>query len=281
MLRGASPAYDPPVTDPEQRERARSTWSAGDFDAVADRIWGVGDDLVARVGVGNGDAVLDVACGTGNCAIPAAVAGGTVTGLDITPKMFEAGRRRAAEAGVEIDWVEGDAEELPFDDQSFDVVLSTFGCMFAPNHRAAASEIARVLRPGGRMGIAAWRPDGSIGRFFVTIVKYAPPPPPDFQPPPLWGVRDHVSGLFEGLGIDLEFEDSAAHWRFDSLDETVEEYSTKFGPIVQLRPLLEPEGRWEALNDDLREMFEGLAYPEDGGVAFDGDYLITRGEKAA
>ena len=268
------------MSDPEQRQRARATWSAGDFDAIAERIWGVGDDLVERVGVQEGDAVLDVACGTGNAAIPAAVAGATVTGLDITPELFEDARRRAAEAGVEIDWVEGDAEQLPFEDGSFDVVLSTFGCMFAPNQSTAAAEIARVLRPGGRLGIAAWRPEGAIGQFFVTIAKHAPPPPPGFQPPPLWGVRDHVESLFAPTPVTLRFEDAAAHWRFDSVEEMLDEYASKFGPIVVLRSALEPEGRWEALRDDLAETFERITRPEDGGVAFDGDYLITLGDRA-
>ncbi len=264
----------------EQRERARAVWSAGKFDDIAERIWGVGDDLVERVAVKEGERVIDVACGTGNAAIPAAVNGAEVIGLDITPELFDDGRRRAAEAGVEIEWVEGDAEALPFDDESFDVVLSTFGCMFAPNHDAAAAEIARVLRPGGRMGIACWRPEGGIGQFFQTVSKHAPPPPEGFQPPPLWGVRDHVESLFAGTPLRLSFEDAVAHWRFDSVAEAVEEYGTKFGPVVTLRAALEPEGRWEALRDDLADTFERITYPEDGGVAFDGDYLITQGERA-
>jgi SAM-dependent methyltransferase len=267
------------VSDPQQRQRARATWSAGDFDAIAERIWSVGSDLVERVGVADGDRVLDVACGTGNAAIPAAVAGGSVTGLDITPELFEDARRRAADAGVEIEWIEGDAEALPFEDGSFDVVLSTFGCMFAPDHAVAAAEIVRVLAPGGRLGIAAWRPEGSIGQFFQTISKHAPPPPEGFQPPPLWGLRDHVTSLFAGTGVELSFEDTVVHRRFDSVEEMVEEYGSKFGPIVILRAALEPEGRWEALESDLTAAFERLTYAEDGGVAFDGEYLITLGEK--
>src|SRR5687767_9588659 len=129
----------------EAQQAARATWAAGDFNEIAKRILAVGDDLVQRVGVGSGDRVLDVACGTGNATIPAAVAGAVATGLDITPELLEDARRNAAEAGVEIEWIEGDAEALPFDDGSFDAVLSTFGCMFAPDHRRAASEIARVL----------------------------------------------------------------------------------------------------------------------------------------
>jgi ubiquinone/menaquinone biosynthesis C-methylase UbiE len=127
----------------ELKERARATWSAGDYDAVVERIWSAGADVVARAGVHAGDEVLDVACGTGNASIRAAATGAKVTGLDLTPELFDGARRRAAKAGVELELVEGDAEDLPFEDESFDVVLSTFGCMFAPDHRRAAEEIAR------------------------------------------------------------------------------------------------------------------------------------------
>jgi SAM-dependent methyltransferase len=265
----------------EAQDRARATWSAGDFDAIAQRIRAVGEDLVERVGVNEGERVLDVACGTGNATIPAAAKGGVVTGLDITPELLEDAKRNAREAGVEIEWIEGDAQDLPLDDGSFDVVLSTFGCMFAPDHAKAAGEIARVLAPGGRFGVAAWRPEGSIGRFFMTIAKYVPPPPEGFQPPPLWGVRDHVAEIFEPTGLELSFTDSAAHWAFDSLEEAVDEYSTKFGPIVLLRPALEADGRWEELKADLKTLFDEVTYPEDGKLAFDGDYLITQGAKPA
>ncbi len=263
----------------EAQQRARATWSAGDFNEIAKRIQVVGDDLVARVGVGAGDRVLDVACGTGNATIPAAAAGGVATGLDITPELLEDARRNAAEAGVDVEWVEGDAEALPFEDASFDVVLSTFGCMFAPNHGRAAAEIARVLAPGGRVGIAAWRPEGNIGRFFATLSGFAPPPPEGFQPPPLWGVRDHVTELFDGTGVGLRFEDNDAHMRFGSIDEMVDEYTSKFGPIVMLRAALEPEGRWPEFLDTLRGLYEEVTVPEDGGIGFDAAYLITLGKK--
>jgi SAM-dependent methyltransferase len=148
----------------EAQQRARATWAAGDYDTIVEYIWSAGGDLVGRVGVTEGETVLDVACGTGNATIPAAETGADVTGLDITPELLDGGRRRAADAGVEIEWVEGDAEALPFDDGSFDVVLSTFGCMFAPDHQKAAAEIARVVKPGGRIGIAAWTPEGIVLR---------------------------------------------------------------------------------------------------------------------
>jgi SAM-dependent methyltransferase len=265
----------------EAQQRARATWAAGNFDAIVHHIWSVGGDLVERVGVNPGDEVLDVACGTGNASIPAAQAGGKVTGLDITPELLEQGRRRATEAGVEIEWVEGDAESLPYDDASFDVVLSTFGCMFAPSHKTAAAEIARVLKPGGRFGIAAWTPDGNIGKFFTAMAPFSPEPPPGFQPPPLWGTRDHVSELFDGTGVALRFEDAAVDFEFDSVDAAAEEYWENFGPIVMLRSALEPEGRGDELRAALRKSFEDSNESGGDDVAYPGEYLISLGTKAA
>ena len=264
----------------DAKQRAKATWAAGDYDGIVEYLWGVGSDLVARVGVGDAETVLDVACGTGNATIPAAVAGARPTGLDITPELLERARWRAAEAGLEIEWIEGDAEALPFNDGSLDVVLSTFGCMFAPDHRKAAAEIARVVRPGGRIGIAAWTPDGGIGRFFGALSEFAPPPPPGFQPPPLWGSREHVTGLFAGTGVDLRFEESAVHFEFESAEAAAEEYSAKFGPIVMLRQMLEPDGRWEEARAALLEYYrEGETEP-GGRIETTGEYLITLGTKA-
>ena len=232
------------------------------------------------MGVAEGESVLDVACGTGNATIPAAKAGARATGLDITPELLDGARRRASDAGVEIDWVEGDAENLPFDDGSFDVVLSTFGCMFAPDHGATAAEIARVVRPGGRIGIAAWTPDGGIGQFFQRLSAFGPPPPPDFLPPPLWGRREHVSGLFNDTGVEVRFEDASVRLEFESAEAATEEYSSKFGPIVMLRSMLEPEGRWEEARAALLEYYrEGETEP-GGPIALVGEYLITLGTRA-
>ena len=261
------------------KERARATWAAGDYDAIVDYIWSIGGDLVGRVGVGEGDAVLDVACGTGNASIPAAEAGGRVTGLDLTPSLLEGARRRAADAGVEIDWIEGDAEALPFEDGSFDVVLSTLGVMFAPRHEVAAAELGRVMRPGGRLGVAAWTPDGSIGRFFASMSPFAPEPPPGFQPPPLWGTREHVERIFEGTGLELRFEEAAVAFEFDSIEAAVDEYWDNFGPIVTLRAMVEPEGRGDELREAIAGTFEASNRATGGGVAYDGEYLITLGRK--
>ena len=149
--------------------------------------------------------MLDVATGTGNAAIAAAAAGGLVTGLDLTPELFDAARRRAQAGGWEIEWIAGDAESLPFEDGSFDRVVSVFGAMFAPDHRQTARELVRVCRPGGTIGVCAWTPEGSFGRM-IRLIMSRTPPPPDFKPPALWGNEGYVGGLFDGLGVELAFE---------------------------------------------------------------------------
>ena len=187
----------------KQKRAARAMWAAGDFPEVAQReLWPLGERIVERLGIRPGERVLDVACGTGNAAIRAAEAGGRVTGLDLTPELFEAGRRLAAEAGVEVEWVEGDAEALPFGDESFDVVVSTLGVMFAPRHEVAARELVRVLRPGGRLALLNWAEDSVIARSFRATGRFLPPPPDFASPPWLWGSEDHLRSLFADSGIE-------------------------------------------------------------------------------
>jgi SAM-dependent methyltransferase len=198
-----------------------------------------------------------------------------VTGVDITPELFVAARRRAEEAGVDLDLVEGDAEALPFADESFDVVLSTFGCTFAPRQDLAALEIARVLRPGGRIGICSWTPEGSVGDFFRTVAGHTSPPPPPIAPPTAWGNEDHVRQLFDGTGIELEFERDDVMFHFDSAEEYVSLYEEKFGPVLMAKRALEPEGRWEALRDDMIALFE--THDTADGLA--GEYLAVTGKK--
>ena len=253
------------------KARARATWSAGDYDAVAQGIWPVGEEVVRRVGVKHGERVLDVAAGTGNAAIRAAEAGGNVTAVDLTPELFEAGRRRAAEAGVEVEWVEGDAEQLPFDDESFDVVLSTFGVMFAPRHDVAAREMARVLRPGGQIGLATWTPDGTVADMFRTVSAALPPPPAIAQPPLAWGDPAHVRELLPELTLELSVQRVPIDPEVD-LAEVVDFYIGAFGPLVMARRALEPEGRWEPLMTQLRPVLERI-------VRDPATYLLTTGTK--
>ena len=178
------------------KDAQRKMWTIGDYPEIARTIAQVGELVAERADPQPGQDLLDVATGSGNVAIPAALAGAKVTGLDLTPKLLEVARERAAEAGVEIDFVEGDAEDLPFDDRSFERVTSCFGVMFAPRQDVAAGELVRVARPGARIVVAAWTPEGLNGRMFRTVGSYMPPPPPELKPPVMWGNEDHVRGLF-------------------------------------------------------------------------------------
>ena len=245
------------------KQGTRAMWAAGDYAGFAPLVAEVGERLVRRAEVGPGDAVLDVACGTGNVAIPAALAGARVTAVDLTPEHFPAARSRAAQAGVDVDWVEGDVEALPFEDDRFDAVLSSFGCMFAPRHAVAAGELARVLRPGGRLGITAFTDSGAGGDFFRTLGAHLPPPPPFAENPLGWGDPAHVRTLFPELA--LAFEPASYAERFESLDHAVEVYTTTFGPIVALGGT--------AHAGDLRALFERHA--TDGGTRVPYDYLVT------
>jgi ubiquinone/menaquinone biosynthesis C-methylase UbiE len=254
------------------KQGARAIWAAGDFPDVAERsIWDVGARIVRHTGIRRGEDVLDVACGSGNAAIRAAVAGGSVVGLDLTPELLDAARRLAGDAGVWVEWIEGDAEALPFLDETFDVVLSTFGCMFAPRHAVAASEIARVLRPGGRVSITAWTPEGSIGRFFETVVGYVPRPPDFATPPVLWGSEQHVEEIFADTGISLTFKrETVVMPPFDSTDEALEYWTTKFGPVVIAKRFSEAQGTWPQLR---AELIEHYARNEPS------EYLVILGQK--
>jgi SAM-dependent methyltransferase len=257
------------------KERTRAAWARGDYASIARRnIWGVGERIVRVVGVRGGDDVLDVACGTGNAATRAALVGARVTGVDLTPELLDVARAEAAAAAVEVEWVEGDAEALPFSDESFDVVVSVFGCMFAPRHEVTARELARVLRPGGRLGICSWVPDGSVGRMFRVAAKYLPEPPEFAESPILWGAEDHVRRLFAGTGVELELtRDRVTFPAFESAEDEVEFYTTKLGPALTARRLTEDDGRWQSFHDDMAALHE-----PGGEVA---EYLQVLGTKAA
>ena len=264
----------------EQKQAQRAMWAGGEYAIVAERIAGAGEAAVEAAGIGQGDKVLDVACGTGNASIPAAKAGGEVTGLDLTPKLLEQARERASEEGVEIEFIEGDAEDLSFEDETFDAVTSVFGSMFAPDHRKAAAEMARVLKPGGRLAVCAWTPEGAIGRMFITTGSHLPAPPEGFQPPVLWGDESHVTGLFEGTGVDVEIERTAVKFEFDSMDAAMKEAEDYIPPLVAAKAALEPEGKWDALRSDLVDMYTALNDSGGEALTYDAEYLIVKGTKA-
>jgi SAM-dependent methyltransferase len=216
------------------KAKHRAVWASGDYPTLAhDLIWSLGPTLVEAAGVNAGQQVLDVAAGSGNVAIPAARTGATVVASDLTPELFDVGRREAREAGLDIDWREADAEALPFPAYVFDTVLSCVGAMFAPHHQATADELVRVCRPGGTIGLLSWTPEGFIGQLFATMKPYVAPPPAGVQPPPLWGDLAHVREL---LGDRVEaVETSKASLRvthFPGRSDFREYFASLYGPTI-------------------------------------------------
>jgi ubiquinone/menaquinone biosynthesis C-methylase UbiE len=213
----------------------RTMWALGDYHRFATAtVWGLGPVLVDACGVSSGQCVLDVAAGTGNVAIRAAQAGASVVASDVTPENFDAGRRAAREMGVDLEWVEGNVEALPFGDGEFDVVTSCFGAMFAPDHQATANELLRVCRPGGMIGMINFTPEGAGGDFFRVLGSYTPPPPPGTLSPLLWGTADHVRELF---GSKVQSLDTTRRKYFEtapSSREYFELFKHSFGPMIAI-----------------------------------------------
>ena len=256
----------------EFKQAQRAMWGAGDYATVSERIADVGELVVARAGVADGMDVLDVACGAGNAAIPAARAGAKVTGLDLVPSLLEAGRQKAEAAGVEVEWVEGDAEELPFEDGSFDRVLSTFGHMFAPRHKKVADEMTRVCRAGGTIGICTWTPEGVTGEFFKATAAFQPPPPDYASPPILWGTEDPVREMFEGAK-DFEFERQVNTVEAESVDAWAEFFMNRFPPMVTAQQMLGE--RFEEFRSQAISIWERRNEADNGGFRLPQEYLLS------
>lgn len=252
---------------------AAEVWTAGDYPDLARTVEGVSEVTVDAVGVAQGEALADIATGTGNLAVIAARRGARVTGLDITPKLLGVARERAAAESLDIEFVEGDAEQLPFADASFPRVTSVFGVMFAPDQPRAAAELRRICSPGGTIAVAAWTPEGINGQLFKVVGPYMPPPPPGFTPPVLWGVESRVGELFAGADVTTER-------RMTSVDaETpaawVDYISASLGPIALARPALEAQGTWDDLQAALLGLFEKVNGATDGSLHLDAEYLLT------
>jgi SAM-dependent methyltransferase len=257
----------------EFKQRQRAMWAAGDYPTLSEHIAGVGELLVERAGVTARMRVLDVACGTGNTALPAAQRGAEVTGLDLVPELLEAGRAKAASAGLHIEWVEGDAESLPFDNASFDRVLSTFGHMFAPRHRRTADEMARVCPKGGLVGICCWTPEGVTGDIFRATGAYLPPPPEFASPPLLWGTEDHVREMFGSVAKEFEFERHSATIEWDSVEGWAAYFLDRFGPLVTARQML--GDRFAELRAEIIAAWEACNEAEDGRLVLPQEYLLA------
>jgi ubiquinone/menaquinone biosynthesis C-methylase UbiE len=260
---------------------ATTVWALGDYHRFAtETVWGLGPELVAACGVAPGQRVLDVAAGSGNVAIRAAEVGAAVVASDLTPENLEAGRREARARGLELEWVEADAAALPFTDAAFDVVPSSFGAIFAPDHQAVADELVRVCRPGGTIGMLNFTPEGLAADFFGLFARYAPPEP-DGAPGPLpWGSEEHVRELFDDRLVSLELTrrhyverspgDAAAYCEF---------FKTTFGPVIGLYASLadQPE-RLAALDRDFLEFAARADEGPPGGPAeYAYEYLLVVG----
>lgn len=257
----------------EFKTRQRASWEAGDYSTCSPYIAEVGELVVARAGIKPGMSVLDVACGSGNAARPAARAGARVTGLDLAPKLLEAGETKAKEEGLKIEWREGDAENLPFAAESFDRVFSTFGHMFAPRHQRTADEMARVCRRGGAIVTATWTPEGVVGELFKVGASYMPPPPDYATPPPLWGREDHVRELFDRVATGFEFERHVNRIEWESVEAFADFFMAHFPPMVAAQGMLGE--RFGEMRQRIVDIWKRRNEATDGSLRLPQEYLLS------
>lgn len=270
--------------DQDLKAATRAAWALGDYHRFAkETVWECGRELVEACGISTGQRVLDVAAGTGNTAIRAAEAGATVVASDLTPENFDAGRLEAAERGVDLDWIEADAEALPFQDSEFDAVTSSFGAMFAPRHQTVADEMIRVCRPGGTIGMLNFTPEGLFKDLFAALAPFMPPPPDDSQPPALWGREDHVEDLFGDRVASLEMTRRHYVERAATPIDYREFFKETFGPVVATYASLEdqPE-RIEALDRGFLQFATRTNRGSgDGPAEYSYEYLLVVARKHA
>src|SRR6187200_853105 len=256
------------ATDAQQ-----TMWSKGDFSEVAHLVVPVSETLAAALQFVPDERVLDVACGSGNGAIAAARRTWSgATGADFVPALLERGRERAAAERLDVEFVEADAQDLPFADGSFDVTISIFGVMFAPDHQKGADELLRVTKPGGRIGVASWCPDGGLQDFFAAIVKHTGGPPPGAVPPVLWGDEAHVRELFGDSVSDLRTERLKSRQAFRSAEHYIKFFREYFGPIKSAFEAVGPEGEAE-LTADLERVLENLSVGGNRALVVEPEYL--------
>jgi ubiquinone/menaquinone biosynthesis C-methylase UbiE len=234
------------------KQRQQKAWSTGDYGKIGVPLILMAERLCEAVDLYPGAKVLDVACGNGNTALAAARRFGEVVGLDYVPMLLEEGKERARAEGLPIDFREGDAEDLPFEDASFDAVLSTLGVMFAPDQERAAGELLRVLKPGGKIGMANWTPDSFVGELFRTMGKRVPPPT-GLKPPFLWGTQERVGELFAENLSELRAERRTFVFRYPSAEYYVEYMRDYYGPMSKAFEALDEEGQ-QGLHRDLVEL---------------------------
>jgi SAM-dependent methyltransferase len=269
------------LADSELKARHRAMWASGNYPVMVDTfLLPVGERLVEACGIGPGMRVLDVAAGTGNASLPAARRGASVTASDLTPRLLDAGRELAEAEGLELEWVEADAEHLPFEDGSFDVVMSAIGVMFAPHHQEAADELVRVCRPGGTIGLLSWTPEGMLGALFRTMKPFAPPPPPGAQAPPLWGGEDHLRDLL-GDRVELRSLERGVLeiTAFTQPREYGEHFKAHYGPTIAARANAEREGRAAEFDEALDAFCDEWNRGTPEQARFEKEYLVAVGTK--
>jgi ubiquinone/menaquinone biosynthesis C-methylase UbiE len=259
------------------KAKQRAAWTSGDYSVVGTTLQIVGERLCEALDVRSGQRVLDVAAGNGNVSLAAARRFCDVTSTDYVPALLERGRQRAETEGLEISFEEADAEQLPFDDASFDVVTSSFGVMFAPDQDRAAAEMLRVTRPGGKIGLANWTPGSFIGQLFKTLGKHLPPPP-SIKSPALWGTSDHLHELFDGDSNSIEITPETYVWRYKSPRHWLELWREVYGPLQKAFGALDPAAQ-EQLTLDLLALIDRNNLADDDTMVVPSEYVevvITR-----
>jgi ubiquinone/menaquinone biosynthesis C-methylase UbiE len=252
------------------KARQHGAWSSGDYAVVGTTLQIVGEMLCEAVDVRSNQRVLDVAAGNGNATLAAARRFAEVVSTDYVGSLLERGRARAKADGLLVIFQEADAENLPFADASFDVVLSTFGVMFTPNQEQAARELMRVCRPGGKIGMANWTPESFVGRLFKTIGKYVPPAP-GVKSPALWGNKAYLEVVFGPQAI-VKAESKFFVFRYKSPEHWVEVFRTYYGPVLKAFAAIDPPAR-EALEADLYALIDDFNVADDGTLVVPGEYL--------
>lgn len=262
--------------DRELKARHRAMWASGDYPTLAsDLIWSLGPRLVEAAAIRPGERVVDIAAGSGNVAIPAALRGASVVATDLTPELLDAGHRLATEAGAEIEWRVADAEDLPFADDAFDVAVSSLGIMFAPHHEVSAAEIVRVTKPGGRIAVLNWTPTGFIGRLFAAMKPFNAPLPPGAQPAPLWGDESHVRALFGDSVTDVRFERGSVRIdRFAEPSQFRDYFASHYGPTIAVYRRQADDAQRAALDAALDDLARSSI--DDSGV-MEWEYLVFTG----
>lgn len=261
------------------KSKLRGMWIAGDFGEIARSIEAGAEEFVARLDLKPGIRVLDVASGTGNLAIPAAKAGAEVTGVDIAPNLIDQAIERAAAEGIQAKFEVGDAEGLPYDNNSFDIVMTMFGAMFAPRPDVTAAELIRVCKPGGLIAMANWTPEAFTGQMFKTNAKHVPPPP-GMPSPILWGTEDSVrERLATGIS-DLQMTRQKIMFTYPfGPAEVVEHFRKYFGPTQRAFESLDDQGQ-DALRKDLEDLWTEYNHANDGTTQVESEYLEVRATKA-